>query len=214
MIVNMWMIRDVVTIERHTPIVEAAALMAKHRIRRLPVVELHESSLHPVGIITSTDILHAYPPEVNPFSFCPSGQQIHTTAGEIMSHTLRTVAPETPIEDAARIMRDAKISTLLVVQKMNLAGLITESDIFRAFVSILESIGADARITFEINNNEDTFNLIAPIAMKLHVRVVSLMTVQKDERKMCVIRVAGTTLDAFIDALWTSGHHVLNIIRR
>ncbi len=214
MIVSMWMTRDVVTIGPDTPVIEASAIMAARHIRRLPVAEPHDGNLHPVGMITATDILHAYPPDVNPFSLSAAGRQrIHKTAGEIMSRALRTVVPETPIEDAARIMRDAKISTLLVVQKTKLVGLITESDIFRAFVGILESTGAGARITFEIINNEDTFSLIAPIALKLHVRVVSLMTVDQADRKLCVVRITGAAQEAMIDALWASGHNVLNVLK-
>ncbi len=214
MIVSMWMTREVVTIEPQTNIADASALMARNHIRRLPVVERHEHDLYPVGIVTATDILHAFPPSVNPFAVRTADtQRMSKTAGEIMSRALRTVAPDTPIEDAARIMRDGKISTLLVVQKSKLLGLITESDIFRAFVGILESTGAGARITFEVKGDEDVFGLVAPIALKQKVRVVSLMTMFKEEREICVLRVAGATLDDFINALWDSGHSVLNIIR-
>jgi len=215
MIVSMWMTRDVVTINPHTNIADASALMASKHIRRLPVVEHREHELYPVGIVTATDILHAFPPSVNPFAVraVADRQGMSKTAGEIMSRALRTVTPETPIEDAARTMRDGKISTLLVVQKGKLVGLITESDIFRAFVGILESTGAGARITFEMKGDEDVFGLIAPLALKLRVRVVSLMTMFKEEREMCVIRIAGTALDDFINAIWDSGHSVLNIIR-
>ncbi|MFO7569683.1 MAG: CBS domain-containing protein, partial [Smithellaceae bacterium] len=213
MIVGMWMIRDVVTIEPHTLLVDAAALMARRHIRRLPVVEHREGDACPVGIVTATDILHAYPPEVNPFAaMSAGGPKMRMTADDIMSRALRTVAPETPIEDAARILRDGKISTLLVLQKTKLVGLITESDIFRAFVGILESTGAGARITFAVAEGEDIFKTVAPIALELGVRVVSLMTVDQPDRKLCVIRIAGENLDGFIDRIWKSGHTVLNVI--
>ena len=214
MIVGMWMTRDVVTIEPHTPLLEAAALMTGRRIRRLPVVEHHDQEVHPVGIVTATDILHACPPEINPFAVSTAGSlNMRMKAEEIMSRALRTAPPEMPIEDAARIMRDAKISTLLVVQKMKLVGLITESDIFRAFVGILESTGAGARITFALTGEEDIFGFIAPIAIKLGVRVVSLMTVNQPDRKLCVVRIAGTAQDKMIDEIWKSGHTVLNVVK-
>jgi acetoin utilization protein AcuB len=213
MIVSMWMTRDLVTIEPHTPLTEAAALMASKRIRRLPVLEQHAKTPHLVGIVTATDILHAYPPEVNPFAILSRDvDRVHTTAGDIMSHTLQTVAPETPIEEAARIMRNRKISTLLVVQKERLVGLITESDMFRAFVSILESTRGDVRITFEIKKDEDTFGLIAPIALRLGLRVVSLMTAHQDDRKLCVIRISGAKIEEMINDIWNSGHTVLNVL--
>jgi acetoin utilization protein AcuB len=214
MIVSMWMTKDVVTIEPHTQLREAAALMALHRIRRLPVIEHHDGNIYPVGIVTATDIMHAYPPEVNPFTLKPvDTREAHVTAEHVMSRALQTVAPETPIEDAARIMRNSKISTLLVLQKMKLTGLITESDIFKAFVSILEPSKGDVRITFEITVNEDTFSLVAPVALGWGVRVVSMMSFQQADWKLCVVRLAGAQVDSVLNELWKSGHRVLNVLR-
>ena len=213
MIVSMWMTRDLITIEPSTPITEAAFLMAVKRIRRLPVIEQHANTTHPVGIISATDILHAYPPEVNPFAILSrEADRVHVKASDIMSRKLQTVVPETPIEDAARIMQNKKISTLLVVQKEKLVGLITESDIFRAFLSILESTRGDVRITFEIKNNEDIFGMIAPIALRLGVRVVSLMSLHQDDRKLCVVRISGAKTQEMLSEFWKSGHTVLNVL--
>jgi acetoin utilization protein AcuB len=214
MIVSMWMTRDVVTIEPATLITAAAAIMARRHIRRLPVIEQYISGPHPVGIITATDILHAYPPQVNPFAIAPCAiDQTHITVDRIMSRSLQTVTPETPIDEAARIMRNGKISTLPVVQKMKLVGLLTESDIFRAFVSILDFSRGDVRITFEIAKEEDIFGFIAPIALRWGVHVVSLMSVEQGDRKLCVIRITGSAVDKMLDELWSSGHPVLNVLR-
>lgn len=213
MIVSMWMTRDLITIKPETPVTEAAFIMAVKHIRRLPVMEQHGNSTHPVGIITATDILHAYPSEVNPFAILARDvDRVHVKAFDIMSRSPQTVAPETPIEDAARIMQNKKISTLLVVQKEKLVGLITESDIFRAFLSILESTRGDVRITFEIKNNEDIFGMVAPIALRLGVRVVSLMSLHQDDRKVCVVRISGERTQEMLNDLWKSGHTVLNVL--
>lgn len=214
MIVSMWMTRDLITIEPATLIPQAAAIMAERHIRRLPVVEQHAVTPHPVGIITATDILHAYPPHVNPFAITASDiRQSNVTAAEIMSRSLHIVTPETPIEEAAGIMRNEKISTLLVVQKTKLVGLITESDIFRAFVSIFEFPRGGVRITFEIAEEEDTFRLIAPVALRWGVHVTSLMSVRQDNRKLCVVRITGAAVEEMLDELWSSGHPVLNVLR-
>ena len=59
---------------------------------------------------------HAYPPEVNPFAILSrEADRVYARASDIMSRKLQTVTPETPIEDAARIMQSNKISALLVV---------------------------------------------------------------------------------------------------
>jgi len=214
MIVSMWMTRELITIAPRTPLSEAAAIMNRRHIRRLPVVEYRDPGLFPLGIITSTDILHACPADINPFAVnTPPIVRLSVTAQEIMSRSLRTAAPETPIEDAARILRDGKISTLLVVQKNHLVGLLTESDIFRAFVGILESTGAGARLTFAVPEKEDIFGLLAPVALSLGVRITSLMTVKHDDRRLCVLRISGPKLDDFIDRVWKSGYNVLNVIK-
>ena len=214
MIVSMWMTRDLVTIEPATPITEAAAIMAARHIRRLPVIEQRVNNPRPVGIITATDIIHAYPPDVNPFAIAAADTgNSQITAAQIMSRSLQTVVPETPIEEAARIMRNEKISTLLVVQKVKLVGLITESDIFRAFVSILDFPQGSMRITFEIAKEEDIFGLITPVALRWGVHVTSLISVQQGDRKLCVVRITGAAADEMLDELWKSGHSVLNVLR-
>jgi acetoin utilization protein AcuB len=214
MIVSMWMTRDLVTIDPHTPITEASAIMASRRIRRLPVIEQQANNRHPVGIITATDILHAYPPKVNPFAIAASDNyKTSLTAADIMSRSLQTVRPETPIEEAARMMRNRKISTLLVVQKMKLVGLITESDIFRALAIIFEFPQGGVRITFEIAKDEDAFGLIAPVALRWCVHIVSLMSLKQEDRKLCVVMITGTAVDEMLDELWSSGHNVINVLR-
>ena len=39
MFVNMWMTRDVVTVSTEASLADVAALMTRHRIRRLPVLQ-------------------------------------------------------------------------------------------------------------------------------------------------------------------------------
>jgi CBS domain-containing protein len=68
MIVSMWMTREVVTVPSNTPVIDAAELMSAKHIRRLPVMEAHPGGAQIVGIVSSSDILHAFPPEVNPFA--------------------------------------------------------------------------------------------------------------------------------------------------
>lgn len=66
MIVSMWMTRDVVTVSPDVRLDEAAKILAEHRIRRLPVVREYDSEKVVVGLLSKTDLLHAYPAGVNP----------------------------------------------------------------------------------------------------------------------------------------------------
>ncbi len=56
--------------------------------------------------------------------------------GGIMSHEPVTVSPEAPVEEAARLILEHKIGGLPVVRGEELVGIITETDILRAFITL------------------------------------------------------------------------------
>lgn len=214
MIVSMWMTRDVITIGPDRPIAEAAELMARQRIRRLLVVVPQPGGLDLLGIVSATDILHAYPPEINPFAVVVRQSPVERMAvREIMKSNLITVTPETPIEEAAQLMRGRKVGAFPVIRDGKLIGIITESDIFRAFASIFSAPEGGVRITFVIARREDAFDLVADIAAKHAVHVLSLVTSVREDTPVCVVRLAGPGIEAMLETLWKSEHRVLNVVR-
>ncbi|HEX4945559.1 MAG TPA: CBS domain-containing protein [Blastocatellia bacterium] len=214
MLVSLWMSRDVVTITADTLITEAASLMMHRQIRRLPVVHQDAKGKHLIGIITNSDIYRAFPPEINPFSVIAQEISHSTiTVGEVMkAHPLKTT-PDTPIEEAARLMRDQKIAALPVVKDDELVGMITESDIFKAFLELLESQPGDVKITFDASKRHDLLEWVAERARKYDIHVESLISYQHDGRPLCLVRMTGKAVERFVDDLWRSGHPVLNVLR-
>ncbi|MBU6995898.1 CBS domain-containing protein [Ferrovum myxofaciens] len=221
MFVGMWMTWDLLTVNPETPIDEIANLMATRRIRRLPVVEKLPNGLKLLGIISHTDILHAFPAEINPFSvvgadilaerYKQSGEAV-ITAAEIMKSNPLTVTADEPIERAARLMREHKIGALPVVRDDVLVGLISESDIFKAFISIFEASSPGKRITFDISQGEDVFFLVAEQAKKHKLRVITYVTLQNHSRPLCVVEVIGSGVDAMLEDIWKSKHAVVSVI--
>jgi len=210
----MWMTRELVTIEPPTPITEAAALMAKRRIRWLPVVEPHAQGTRLAGMISATDILHAFPSDVNPFAvIAPDRDKLPVTTEDIMQRQPLVVPPDTPIEVAAALMRERKTGALPVIRSETLVGLITESDIFRAFVSFFGAAEGGARITFDVSKGEDVFGMIGKATQKRGLRVVSLIASEQDHQPVCVVRVTGGAVDKLLDDIWNSGHQVVNVLR-
>ncbi len=134
-LVRDWMTRDVITVDAKTPLPQAHTLMKQRHIRRVPVVD-GDGTL--VGIITRGDVREASPSNATSLSI----YEVHyllaqLTVDAIMTKNPRTVTPDTPIKDAARIMLERKISGLPVVEHGRLAGIITESDIFRGLIERL-----------------------------------------------------------------------------
>ena len=117
MIVSMWMTRDLLTVTLETPVAEAAKLMAQNHVRRLMVVEKWDDGPHLLGIISAKDVIHAFPPHVNPFAIeGPDARLTPTTVSQIMTANPRTTTPDTPIEEAAALMCAHKIGALPVLR--------------------------------------------------------------------------------------------------
>ena len=222
MFVSMWMTPNPVAIAPATLLTDAARLMARHQFRHMPVVDTAKGVSRLVGMLTASDILHAFPPELDPFSV--SGPDMLATqtleahrmpvvVSDIMTNNPVTISSEAPIEAAARLMQDRKIGALPVARDGVLQGLVTKSDIFRALVSVFESATTGARITFDISKGEDVFPLIADITQRRNLRVITFVSLQKHARPMCVVEVSGDGVDKMLDDVWKSHHRVLSVIR-
>ena len=214
MIAGMWMSRNLVTVEQDASITEAAMRMADHRIRRLPVVVQRRDGPHIVGIVSATDLYRTFPHNLNPFSV-----KIHdfprspVKVADAMTADPAVTSPETPIEEVARLMRDRKIGGLPVVRDGVLCGMITESDIFRAFVGVFEMPGGGVRVSFDTSEGEDIFGFLSRGAASRGIRVISLVSYHQEGRSVCVVRVAGGGIDGFLEDLWKSGHRVIHVLR-
>ena len=136
--VKDWMTGKVVTISPGQTLPEAHEIMKKRKIRRLPVVENGEL----VGIITLGDLREAGPSDATTLSIFEMNYLLaRLKVGEIMTKDPLTVSPQTSLTDAAKLMLHHKIGGLPVVEGNTVVGIITESDIFRAYVRLAEGVG-------------------------------------------------------------------------
>jgi acetoin utilization protein AcuB len=139
-LVQDWMTHDPITIDPQTTLPEASRLMKECSIRRLPVVDNGRL----VGIVTLGDLREASPSQATSLSIYELNYLLsRLTVGEIMTREPISIAPDTSIEAAARLMLEHKIGSLPVVDANKVVGIITESDIFRLLVT-----EGEARPTF------------------------------------------------------------------
>lgn len=130
--VQDWMTSPVYTIRPQTPISEAHQIMKDKKVRRLPVLRGDDL----VGIITIGDVREASPSQATTLSIWELNYLwAQLTVESIMTKEVKTVAPDTPMLDAAEMMLEHKVSGLPVMDKHHkLVGIVTESDIFRMLV--------------------------------------------------------------------------------
>lgn len=131
-LVKDWMTPDPITIGPNTTLPEANRLMKECGIRRLPVVDNGRL----VGIVTLGDVREASPSTATSLSIYELNYLLsRLTVEKIMTRDPITIAPETSLEAAARLMLEHKIGGLPVVDGAKVVGIITESDIFRLLVT-------------------------------------------------------------------------------
>lgn len=123
---------NLITASPDTAILDARQLMLKERIRHLLVTET-DGSL--VGIVTDRDIRLNLPSQATSLSVWEINHLLtKLTVGEVMTRTVITIGPEVDARDAAVLMLDHSIGALPVTERGRLVGIITETDIMRAFV--------------------------------------------------------------------------------
>ena len=129
--VKDWMNSHVITVSGSSTLPDAYWLMLENDVRRLPVVE--DGVL--VGIVTMEDLRRMDPIEAAGYDIIRiSNMLAKLPIRQLMTKNPKTIAPAESLVKAAQLMLRNKISTLPVLDGDELVGIITESDIFRAFV--------------------------------------------------------------------------------
>lgn len=131
MLVRGRMTRDVVTVPPSAKVVDALGTLDANNIRHLPVLDGGRL----VGIVSDRDLRMAL-----------SGDVDAATVADVMTHDPLTVPPTTPIEDAARTLSEHRIGCVPVVENDEVVGILTESDVLRAFVELMSGRERHARI--------------------------------------------------------------------
>src|SRR5512146_1494806 len=127
---------DPVTITQRNAIRTAINLMREGGFRRLPVVDRGRL----VGIITDRDLRRAAnSPYVVREKWYDNFVLDHIEVGACMTPDPLTIAPDVPVAEAARLIRERKIGGLPVVQDGQLVGIVTETDLLDCLIALLES---------------------------------------------------------------------------
>ena len=125
------MAQNPLTLDRNETLDLAESIMNLGRIRHMPVVD----DGRVIGILSQRDLFRSALLTALGFGRKTTTALIKTIKiKEVMTEDVITIAPETTIKDAARIMIDKKIGCLPVVENEKLIGLLTETDMLRYVV--------------------------------------------------------------------------------
>jgi CBS domain-containing protein len=152
MIVRDVMTENVFTVTADTPLKVVATRMLEYGVSGMPVVKNED---HVVGVVSETDILFKERPAPDRKGVVdwlmhygedpPLAKLDARTAGEAMTTPAVTIASGRSVADAATLMLDVRVDRLPVVDGGRLVGILTRSDLVRAFTRSDEVVEREIR---------------------------------------------------------------------
>ncbi|MGA3084830.1 MAG: CBS domain-containing protein [Thermodesulfobacteriota bacterium] len=139
------MTQEVITVKEDTPISEVAQILTEKHISGVPVLNPEKEM---VGIVCESDIIDQtkrfhLPTVINLMGyivFLESGKKfekelkkmIGLVTADIMTRTVKTVTPETSLEEIAALMTENRVHSIPVLKGKDLVGIIGKKDIVRS----------------------------------------------------------------------------------
>ena len=195
--INDLMIPDPITITERASINEAIEVMKANSIRHLPVVSKGNILK---GFVTLADLKQGLIPSM--------------VAGLSLSDLIIkdpiTVGPDDDIEIAAQLIYKHKIGGMPVIEKGSVVGIITESDILRAFIDMMGILTASSRIDVVIGREPGAFKKAFQIIHDNGGDIINVgLTAQMTKIRTYYFRLSACKTDIIKNALEKDGFDVI-----
>ena len=211
MFVRDRMASPAVTVTGDVPFQDALKLMQERRFRRLPVVD-DKGRL--IGIVAERDLLYASPSPATSLSVWELNYLLSKiTIKGLMTREVVTTTPDTPIEEAARLMVDQGVGGLPVVDRDNRPiGMITETDIFKTMVEMFAGGLPGVRLTLAVPRGKGVLAKLAQAIFELDGNIVSIgsFNLQGPGDDGLVVKVQDVHKEQLIPTLEALGDHVVD----
>lgn len=198
MLVGKRMSGKVVTLTPDDYLSTAQSRMWKGGFRRVPVVQDEQL----VGIVTDHDLREHL------------GRLDKTRIGEVMTENLLTVSPEATLEEAAQTLLKNKIGGLPVVERGNVVGIITVSDIVQAFLDVMgAAVPGTARIDLLLEGKRQDLTSASRIISEQDGEILGLGTYREKwgESHVCYLRLRASDPERLAKTLQEKGYNVLGV---
>ncbi|MGC8879147.1 MAG: CBS domain-containing protein [Anaerolineae bacterium] len=203
MFVGDYMTRHPLMVTPDTSIVEVQGMMAENNIRHVPVVERGKRL---VGLVTRQN-LRISPIELSSLNVWEitrllSGLKVKDVM--VRGKDVITATPDTPIEEAARILVTHRIGCLPVLEEGIVIGIITESDLLTQLTNLLGLQVPGWRATIRVPDRAGEFaKITAAVASKGWGidAAGSLPTPRKPGYWDVVIKISAATRDELVAVL-------------
>ena len=211
MIIRELMSPEVLTISEDKSMLEARELMRSNNYRRIPVVDDIKRIR---GIITDGDIGRSEPSDASTLSKYEASYLLSKLkVRDVMTKAVITVRETDGIEIAAYQLYKNKIGALPVVDDDNkLCGIITDSDVFKAFVDIMGYAQTSTKITIDTTDRIGVVADIAGIFKNRGINIISMVTRNVSNNNAEIVLRADLTngLD-IVEEIREAGFNIIDI---
>jgi acetoin utilization protein AcuB len=179
MIISRVMTKNPVFVHPDASVTETRSLMDREKVGHLPVLDYNNAL---AGIVTKEDMIKAGPSEATSLDMYEISYLLtKMKVSEIMVKKVITVDEDEVVEEAARIMADKNIGCLPVMRASLLVGIITDSDLFHAFVAAFGARHAGTRVTLSMGEHPGQIAKIAGAIAEKEGNIVSFVTSEGDD---------------------------------
>lgn len=207
MLVKDRMTKDPVTVRPETPVLEALNLLRNKRFRRLPVLE----GEHLVGIVTDKDLKDAMPSKATTLSVWELNYLLaKLMVKDVMARPVITVQAAEPLEQAALLLQAHKIGGLPVLEGPKLVGIVTVTDVLKAFTEMLGLEAGGVRITLDLPDKPGALAHAAAAVPPSNIVSVATVDHQGGVQRV-VLRTVGEGVEGVEARLRAAGHEVVDV---
>ncbi|MEW6725887.1 CBS and ACT domain-containing protein [Desulforudis sp. 1088] len=209
MFVKDYMTRNPITITPETPIFQALEIMTRKKVRHLPVVK--DGKL--VGIVTERGLLQVSPSPATTLSVYELNYVLaKVTVKDALVKNPVTCDPDMPIEEAARVMREKKIGSILVTEKDKLIGIITQTDMIEGLGRLFGVRRAGTRLVIETPDRIGVLSEITQFFKEKDINIISVATLELENGKfLLMFRISTADASSLVGELEGKGFHVVSI---
>lgn len=163
------MSRTPVTLSTNATLEDAIKLMVEEGIGSIYITD---SANTPLGVVTERELVQDL--------IMSKGLRKDIELSDIMSQKITPVSPETSIQEAARIMMATK-GRLVVTREDKIVGVVTASDLVRAFSTGPENRSLSGAVTQKVKTL-DAKNTVFDAVQMMHERRIGSVAIVKDGR--------------------------------
>jgi acetoin utilization protein AcuB len=167
-----------------------------------------------VGIVAEKDLLYASPSPATSLSVYEIGYLLSKLqVKEIMTKEIVSVDANAPLEEAARVMIDNKVSGLPVTEKGELVGIITETDVFRTFLEMMGAREEGLRMTLQMENKPGALSDLTHKIALLGGDIISLGTFYGEDRStgLVTLKICCVEREALMEGMSEVNATVLDV---